>query len=100
MIYKGDAVFKQVKQTYKYSLETLIDTPERHTSSQRNNETKAAYISGPGLYQLIFSLRLKLAEKNSSCYFMHCSVLHENFREDELTNMGKRGFVARRCVKY
>ena len=99
MIYKSDAVFKQVKQTYKCSLKTFIDTPERHTSSELNNETKAVYISGPGLYQLMFSLRLKLADKISSCYLMHCPVLHGNFREEELINMGKSGFVARKCAK-
>ena len=62
---------------YKCSLKTLIDTPEQHTFSELNKETKAVYISEPGLYQLVFSSRLKLAG------LMHCSVLHGNFREEE-----------------
>ena len=51
-------------------MEEKSDTSERHTSSELNNETKIDYNSKPGLYQLIFSSRLKLAN------FMHCPVLH------------------------
>ena len=100
MIYKVDALFKQVKKAYKCSLKTLNDTPEQHTSSELNKETKAVYISGSGLYQLIFSSRLKVVDKIPSCYLMHCPVLHGNFREEELISIRKSGFVAGTCVKY
>ena len=95
VIYKGDALFKKVKQAYKYSLKTLINTPEQQTSSELNNETKAEYISRTG-----FSFRLKLADKIHLCYLMHCPVLHGNLRQEELISMGKSGSVARTCLKY
>ena len=94
VIHKGNALFKQIKQAYKCSLKTLIDTPEQHTSSELNNETKAVYISRPGLYQLIFSLKLKLADKIHSC------CLHGNFREAELFSMEKSGFMPRRSAGH
>ena len=97
--YTNNALFKQVKQAYKCSLKTLIDTPEQHTSPELNNETKAVYISKPGLYQLIFSSRLKLADEIPSCYLMHCPMLHGNFREEESISMRKSGFVARTFFK-
>ena len=94
VIYKGNALFKQKKQVYKCSLKILINTPERHTSSELNDETKAVYISRPGLYQLIFSSRVKLADKIHSCY------LHGNFREEELISMEKSGFMPRRSAGH
>ena len=94
MIYKGDALFKQVKQVYKCSLKTLIDTPEQHTSSELNNDNKAVYIFEPGLYQLLFS------EKIPSCYLIHYAVLHGKFRKNELIVMRKSGFVEGKCVKH
>ena len=100
VIYKGVALFKQVKEMYKCSLKTLICTPEQHTSSELNNKTKAVYISKPDLYKLIFLSRLKLTDKIPSCYLMHCPVLHGNFREEELISMGKSDFVAETCVAH
>ena len=95
MIYKGDTHFKQFKKTYKCSLKTLINTPEQNTSSELDNKTKAVYIFDPGLCQLIFSSRLKLAYK-----FNLCPLLNANFREEELISMGKSGFIDGMCVKY
>ena len=46
---------------YKCSLKTVIDTPELHTFSELNNNTKA-------VYHFIFSSRLKLANKIHLCY--------------------------------
>ena len=85
---------------YKCYRKTLINTAKQHTSSELNNETKAVYIFELGLYHLIFSSRLKVADKIPSCYLMHCPVLHGNFREEKLISMRNSGFVARTCFKY
>ena len=88
-IQRRRTLLDQVQQMCKCSLKTLINTPEQHTFSELNNETKAVYISEPGLYQLIFSLRLKLADQIPSCYLMHSPVLHGDFTEKELVIMGR-----------
>ena len=92
MIYKDYALFKQVKQAYKCSLKTFINTPEWHTSSELNNETKTKYISGSGLYQPILSLRLKLTNKIPSCYLMHCASATWEFQERTVDQYEKEWF--------
>ena len=84
--YKGEALFKQIKQACKSLLGKLC---AERAKPESYHEGKAVYISELGLYQLIFSLRLKLADKIHSCYLVHCPVLHGNFMEEELISMGK-----------
>ena len=82
MIYKGEALFKQVKRTYKPHLKLLEVAELESTNPLPHHKGKAAYVSEPGLYQLIFSSWLKLVDKTHLCYLMHCPVSHENFREE------------------
>ena len=58
----GQALRDQVKKAYKTDLKSILMDEKSSPTPNTNNEGKAVYISQPGLYQLIFSSRLKLAE--------------------------------------
>ena len=93
MVYKGNALSKKIKQSYKSLLKAWYET---WTNSLTHNEGPAIYISEPGLYQLIFSSRLELADQFCSWVFEKAlSNAIWEFQRRGVSQHGKEWFCGR-----